>query len=110
LESTPPAISASHVAAAIESLPGVKNVHDLHIWAVEPRLVMLTCHVLVDGGDGVLTQALLRSIRVRIASDFGIKHMTIQMETGCCHPDAVHCDLAKLAEQHGEIEAVTHHH
>jgi cobalt-zinc-cadmium efflux system protein len=110
LESTPPAISASHVAAAIESLPGVKNVHDLHIWAVEPRLVMLTCHVLVDGGDGVLTQALLRSIRVRIASDFGIKHMTIQMETGCCHPDAVHCDLAKLAEQHGEIEPVTHHH
>ena len=49
LESTPPTISASQVAAAIESLPGVKNVHDLHIWAVEPRLIMLTAHVLVDG-------------------------------------------------------------
>src|SRR5512147_673702 len=48
LESTPPAISASHVAATIESIPGVKNVHDLHIWAVEPRLIMLTSHVMID--------------------------------------------------------------
>ena len=66
LESTPPTISASQVAAAIESLPGVKNVHDLHIWAVEPRLIMLTAHVLVDGDDAVLTNALLRSIHDRI--------------------------------------------
>lgn len=109
LESTPPTISASHVAATIESVPGVKNVHDLHIWAVEPRLIMLTCHVLADGDDAVLTTALLRSIRTRIAADFGIKHMTIQMETHCCHPDAVHCDLGKLAAQH-QLEALLHHH
>ena len=44
LESTPPTISASQVVATIESMPGVKNVHDLHIWAVEPRLIMLTAH------------------------------------------------------------------
>jgi cobalt-zinc-cadmium efflux system protein len=110
LESTPPTISASHVAAAIESLPGVKTVHDLHIWAVEPRLIMLTCHVLADGDDAMLTTALLRSIRSRIASDFGIKHMTIQMETSCCHPDTVHCDLGKLAEQHRDLDTLVHHH
>ena len=110
LESTPPTISASHVASTIESLPGVKNVHDLHIWAVEPRLIMLTCHVLTDGDDSTLTNALLRSIHDRITSDFGIKHMTIQLETHCCDPDDVHCDLTKLAAQHPELEALTHHH
>ena len=110
LESTPPTISASHVAATIESMPGVKNVHDLHIWAVEPRLIMLTAHVLVDGDDAVLTNALLRSIHDRITSDFGIKHMTIQLETHCCDPDDVHCDLTKLAAQHPVLEALTHHH
>jgi cobalt-zinc-cadmium efflux system protein len=109
LESTPPGVSASQVAAMIEAIPGVKNVHDLHIWAVEPRLIMLTCHVLVDGDDEVLTNALLRSIRARIASDFGIQHMTIQMETSCCHPEAVHCDLRKLANQHQDIESVHTH-
>jgi cobalt-zinc-cadmium efflux system protein len=110
LESTPPQISASHVATMIESLPGVKNVHDLHIWAVEPRLIMLTCHVLVEGEDEALTNGLLRTVRSRIASDFGIKHMTIQMESACCHPEAVHCDLTKLADQHRELETLSHHH
>lgn len=109
LDSTPPGISASHVAAAIETIPGVKNVHDLHIWAVEPRLIMLTCHVLVDGEDEALTNELLRSIRSRIADDFGIQHMTVQMETSCCHPDAVHCDLRKLTGHHHDV-VPTHAH
>jgi cobalt-zinc-cadmium efflux system protein len=109
LDSTPPGISASHVAAMVESIPGVKNVHDLHIWAVEPRLLMLTCHVLVDGDDAVLTNDLLDSIRSRIAADFGIQHMTIQMETACCHPEAVHCDLNKLADRHRDLESLHTH-
>ena len=102
LESTPPKISASHVAATIEAIPGVKNVHDLHIWAVEPRLVMMTCHILVDGDDSALTNDLLHAIRAQISADFGIKHMTIQMETTCCHPDEIHCDLTTLAKQDRE--------
>jgi cobalt-zinc-cadmium efflux system protein len=100
LESTPPGVSASDIAAAVEAIPGVDNVHDLHVWAIEPRLVMLTCHVLVDGNDEELTNALLRSIRTKIASDFGIHHMTIQMETSCCHPETVHCDLTTLTGYH----------
>lgn len=96
LESTPPGIKTAHVVEAIEQIPGVKNVHDLHIWAVEPRLVMLTCHVMVEGDDSLLTDELLRTIRLRVASEFGIKHLTIQMETQCCHPDVVHCDLRQL--------------
>lgn len=109
LESTPPGISASQVAAVIESIPGVKNVHDLHIWSVEPRLVMLTCHVQVEGDDSALTDMLLSSIRSRIAKDFGIHHLTIQMETQCQHPVAVHCDLRRLAEHAGEAEVLHHH-
>ena len=97
LESTPPGVSASHIAATIEAIPGVDNVHDLHVWAIEPRLVMLTCHVLVDADDTALTNELLRDIRSRITSDFGITHVTIQLETHCAHKDAVHCDLMALA-------------
>lgn len=102
LESTPPGIKTAHVVEAIEKIPGVKNVHDLHIWAVEPRLVMLTCHVMVTGDDSQLTNALLRTIRARVADEFGIKHLTIQMETQCCHPEAVHCDLNQLTG-HAEL-------
>ena len=110
LESTPPKISASHVAATIEAIPGVKNVHDLHIWAVEPRLIMMTCHVLVDGDDSAMTNDLLHAIRDRVSTDFGIKHMTIQMGTTCCHPDEIHCDLTTLAKQHRDDGLLHVHH
>ena len=110
LESTPPKISASHVAATIEAIPGVKNVHDLHIWAVEPRLIMMTCHILVDGDDSALTNDLLHAIRARVSTDFGIKHLTIQMGTTCCHSDETHCDLTTLASQHQEKDLVHVHH
>jgi len=110
LESTPPKISASHVASTIEAIPGVKNVHDLHIWAVEPRLIMMTCHILVDGDDSVLTNDLLHTIRARVSTDFGIKHMTIQMGTDCCHPDDIHCDLATLAKQQQDEGLLHVHH
>jgi cobalt-zinc-cadmium efflux system protein len=108
LESTPPAISASHVAATIEAIPGVKNVHDLHIWAVEPRLIMLTSRVMIDESRPSLD--LLQLIQTRITVDFGIRHMTIQLETECCDPDDIHCDLRKLADHHHEAHTFAHHH
>jgi cobalt-zinc-cadmium efflux system protein len=110
LESTPPKISASHVATTIEAIPGVKNVHDLHIWAVEPRLIMMTCHILVDGDDSALTNNLLHAIRTRVSADFGIKHMTIQMGTHCCHDEEIHCDLTTLTKQHQGEEVLHVHH
>ncbi|MDZ4853556.1 MAG: cation diffusion facilitator family transporter [Nitrospirota bacterium] len=110
LESTPPKISAAHVAATIEAVAGVKNVHDLHIWAVEPRLIMMTCHILVDGDDSALTNHLLHTIRDKVSMDFGINHMTIQMGTHCCHADEIHCDLTALAMEHKDKGLVHVHH
>lgn len=108
LESTPPDISVPHVASTIESIPGVTNVHDLHIWAVEPRLVMLTSHVMIEPHCTPLE--LLQLIQNRITTDFGIKHMTIQLETECCDPDDIHCDLRKLTAQDDEAHTLVHHH
>ena len=109
LESTPPGVSASNIAATIERVAGVENVHDLHVWAIEPRLVMLTCHVLVHENNSALTNELLKDIRARIASDFGITHITIQLETHCAHKDAVHCDLTTLVGQHRTDHLHAHH-
>lgn len=108
LESTPPGISVSQVAVTIEAIPGVKNVHDLHIWAVEPRLVMLTSHVMIE--HHCTPPELLQLIQHRVTADFGIKHMTIQLETECCDPDDIHCDLRKLTKQHDDTHCLAHHY
>ncbi|PHX89954.1 MAG: cation transporter [Nitrospirae bacterium] len=97
MESTPSHISTTHVATTIEAIPGVKNVHDLHIWAVEPRLIMLTCHILIDEDDSAMATGLLQTIRTKVSAEFGIKHLTIQIGTACCQPNNIYCDLTTLA-------------
>lgn len=53
---------------------------------------------------------LLQLIQSRITTDFGIKRMTIRLETECCDPDDIHCDFRKLAEQHHKAHTFAHHH
>lgn len=107
LESTPPGIKTAHVVEAIEQIEGVENVHDLHIWAVEPRLVMLTCHVMVNQENTHLKDEMLSIIRSKVASEFGIHHLTIQLETECAHADSRHCDLNQLSTRSSSPES--HH-
>ena len=109
LESTPPTVNAGKIVESIERINGVSNVHDLHIWAVEPRLIMLTCHVLVDSEQEHTKDSLLKSIQSMIISDFGIHHHTIQLETHCTESDIVHCDLNRLTN--GDLSpSFTHSH
>jgi len=111
LESTPPGIKTAHVVEAIEVIEGVDNVHDLHIWAVEPRLVMLTCHVMVTQENAHVKDTLLHTIREKVATEFGIHHLTIQLETTCAHADSRHCDLNQLpAIAHSGESTQVHSH
>ena len=60
-------MSPALVAATIESIPGVKNVHDLHIWAGGTTPHHDDDHVQVDGGDQALTTDL-QTIRNRVTN------------------------------------------
>jgi cobalt-zinc-cadmium efflux system protein len=86
------------VAGAIQAVEGVRNVHDLHLWTVKPGISLLTCHV--TAGEAQLSQTLLTAIRAQVVKQCGISHMTIQLETSCCHPDESLCDLGQLASAH----------
>ena len=109
LESTPPGVNTNEVVEAIERLDGVRNVHDLHIWAVEPRLVMLTCHVTVDPQKSHLTDQLLPNIQSLLGDRFNLHHLTIQLETQCTDPETVHCDLNRITNG-GSKNSVIHQH
>jgi cobalt-zinc-cadmium efflux system protein len=98
MESSPRDLNTTRVVQIIQSVPGVQNVHDLHLWTVKPGMNLLACHVMVGGPQ--LSQTLLTAIRTRVAKECGIPHMTIQLENSCCHPDVVHCDLERLASVH----------
>ncbi len=112
LESTPTHLNTLTIVTRLESIPGVKKVHDLHIWSVEPRITMLTCHVLVDTETVPDKDLLLQPIQTLLSSQFGIHHLTIQLETECPETDILHCNLNHLTKEGSPEPALppTHHH
>jgi cobalt-zinc-cadmium efflux system protein len=105
LEGVPFHLDSIKIASAIATVPGVVNVHDLHVWGLDAHLPSLTCHLLI--GEGTASEPILRTVRRLIAVDFGIRHMTIQLETSCCHPDELHCNVQSA--YHGHLSTVNSH-
>jgi len=110
LESTPPHLNTSTIVTSIEDVPGVKKVHDLHIWSVEPRIIMLTCHVLVDTEIMPDKDQLLQPIQSLLSTQFGIHHLTIQLETECPEMDDLHCNLNHLTKESSQERSLPHAH
>lgn len=79
MDAVPPGIDEGEVGRYLRSLPGVTEVHDLHIWAMSTTETALTAHLVRadTDGDGGLLQRITHDVRER----FGIGHPTVQFET-----------------------------
>jgi cobalt-zinc-cadmium efflux system protein len=95
LDRVPNGIETEKVAQAILATPGVCNVHDLHIWAVDPKLRLLTCQLLVDDMRISESLGLQKTIRALLVQKFGIGHATLQLETSSCRPQVLYCNLVQ---------------
>jgi cobalt-zinc-cadmium efflux system protein len=78
LDAVPRGIDLAEVDAALRTLPGVVDVHHLHVWAMSTSQNALTAHVSrrVGAGDDM---ELLHLAKQRLA-ELGIAHSTIQLE------------------------------
>ena len=81
LDAAPAGIDPKKVRATIADLPGVADVHHVHIWALSTTETALTAHVVKD--DPALDDALLHTIREELDEHFRITHVTIQLEQKC---------------------------
>jgi cobalt-zinc-cadmium efflux system protein len=88
LEGTPAHINLAAVEEAILDTDGVEDVHDLHVWTITSGRDALSAHV--THAPGVVTAELLRSLRARLHAQFGVDHLTIQMETGDFDDETFH--------------------
>lgn len=79
MESTPREIDAQAVERGLLGLPGVVEVHDLHIWAITVGKTLLACHIRVQ--PQVNTNEALQAVADYCERVFKISHVTIQVET-----------------------------
>lgn len=104
LEATPQHIDLAELVRAMRLVPGVEDVHDLHVWTIAPGIHMLSSHVVVQ--DMPVSQAarLLDQLNEMLAKQFSIGHTTIQIETVRCSPSGLYCTLVPVGVEVEEPE------
>jgi cobalt-zinc-cadmium efflux system protein len=101
LEGLPRGIALPEVTSSMRAVPGVMDVHDLHIWSLGSSTHALSCHVLIEDVPPSASDIILRRINGVLADQFRISHTTVQFEhvscaiseTGCAipvHPEDEH--------------------
>jgi cobalt-zinc-cadmium efflux system protein len=80
LHAVPPGIDPGAVRSALEQIPGVTSIHDLHIWPMSTTETALTCHLVMP--QGCPNDAFLAAVTKSLHDKFGIAHATLQVETG----------------------------
>ena len=85
-ESIPAAVTKS-----LAAVDGVFGVHHLHIWALGPSRLALSCHVMVGDVPLKTTSKLLSDVTAMLAEQYSIAHTTVQFEYSNCSIDDRYC-------------------
>jgi cobalt-zinc-cadmium efflux system protein len=78
LEAAPRGVDVDAIGHAMVSLPGVTEVHDLHVWEVSSGFVALSAHVRVGADDDC--HAARRTLERLLHDDYDIEHTTLQVD------------------------------
>lgn len=106
LEGTPRGMQLGLIAQEIRAIPGVNDVHDLHVWSLGSETHALSCHISIADIPPSASERILREVKERLAAKFQIQHTTIQFEHVVC--DVAHGCVMPVSEE--EAHEQTHEH
>jgi len=84
LEGVPEDIDIAEVERELLKIPGVKSLHDLHVWSVTTGKTTLTVHLVTEPQPETESD-LLPAVRKLLSDRFEISHITVQCELQPCH-------------------------
>lgn len=93
LEGLPRGLDLRTVTAALQEVPGVHDVHDVHIWTLGAHAHALSCHALIEDMPPSESDRILREMNSVLADRFHIHHTTIQFEHIRCAVSETGCSM-----------------
>jgi len=78
LEGTPSDVNLAAIREKITGLPGVREMHDLHVWTLTSGVNAMSAHVVIM--DDNLHDLLLSAVHETVTENFKIAHVTVQLE------------------------------
>jgi cobalt-zinc-cadmium efflux system protein len=88
LESTPRHLDMREIEAAMRAQPGVESVHDLHVWSITSGFDAMSGHVRSNDRP---SEEVLHDLRTMLRDRFGIRHVTLQVESADHADDGACC-------------------
>jgi cobalt-zinc-cadmium efflux system protein len=97
MESTPSDIDVEAMVKEINSVDGVRGVHDLHVWSITRNMRALSAHLVTDN----LVISAGASIQTRVNEvlyhKYNVSHATLQLECDTCVPNMACCTFGELS-------------
>jgi cobalt-zinc-cadmium efflux system protein len=106
LEGTPKSISLAEIRASLQSVAGVVNIHDLHVWSLTSTSHALSCHVQLIEMDLAASEQIMHRLNHELRDHFGIHHTTIQVEI----TDCATVDGCVSPPEPAIVDGHSHHH
>lgn len=93
LEGMPRGITLRDVITSIRGVPGVVDVHDVHVWSLGSGAHALSCHAMIQDVPPSESESILKGINGMLARRFRIRHTTIQFEHAQCALSVTGCSM-----------------
>jgi cobalt-zinc-cadmium efflux system protein len=90
MDAVPRNIDTLEVTDYLNSIEGVSNVHDLHIWSLSTSQIAMTTHIVLN--KEIQNDVLINKIKNDLHDKFGIEHTTIQIEKNNNSNDCTDCN------------------
>ena len=108
LESTPSDLDLDLLTATMGRVPGVGEVHDLHVWSLSSEMRVLSAHLVLTGHPTLEeAQVVGEHVKAAIAGPYGIAHSTLELECERCLDGDV--DPCRMESAEPAV-ATLHHH
>jgi cobalt-zinc-cadmium efflux system protein len=91
MEGVPEGLHLPEIGQAMAAVPGVREIHDLHVWSLCPGAIALSAHVTVDDATWSDTSGTQAALKAVLRDRFRIEHTTIQVECERCAQGVVAC-------------------
>jgi cobalt-zinc-cadmium efflux system protein len=95
MNATPPGIDLDEIQKALESIDGIADIHDLHVWNPAADSIALAAHITVPDQMLGKVDKLAEDVRNVLRQKFNIDHPTLQFESQTCNNGELLCCTTK---------------
>ena len=97
LEAVPKHIQITDVIETIKNVPGVEEVHDIHVWAITSGIHALSAHLLIKEQTISQSTEIVEAVNKALSRHHNITHTTLQLECEKCEscPSGIICNISR---------------